>query len=64
MSAPRKYPEGIYEAAVARYRKRERLKSIAACLEVPYWTIISWVFPRRNSERKRLSQSDVGQSDV
>jgi hypothetical protein len=67
MSARRKYPDAVYEAAIARYQKRERLKSIANCLEVPYWTVVDWcrsLMKKGKNERKRLSQSDVGQSDL
>lgn len=59
MAAPRKYPEEIREAVIARYLKRERLKVIAACLEVPFWTVVSWVYPRRRKRERTKSRPRI-----
>ena len=49
----RKYPEFIYEAAMARYHKRqETLKEIAESLEINYHALHQWIKTWREHARK------------
>jgi transposase-like protein len=63
VSAHRKYPDAIYEAAIARYqRRKETLREIAESLEIRYWTLVDWIRGFRNDRKPRQSlerQSDI-----
>ena len=58
MSAHRKYPDGIYEAALHRYRlKKESVLAIAESLEVNYHTLCQWIDRWRRGNARKPSQS-------
>ena len=57
MSAPRKYPDAIYEAAIARYqRRKETVREIALSLEIRYWTLVDWIRGYRDSKPRKSTE--------